>query len=57
LPLPVYTLLSESGEEHAKVFVTECALVDRELRREGEAGSRRAAEQRAAEAVLDALGT
>ena len=55
-PLPVYSLLSESGEEHAKVFVAECALVDRDLRRQGEAGSRRAAEQLAAEAVLDALG-
>ena len=55
-PLPVYSLLSESGEEHAKLFVAECALVDRDLRRTGEAGSRRAAEQLAAEAVLDALG-
>lgn len=55
LPLPVYTLLSESGEDHAKLFRTECALSDPPLRREGEAGSRRAAEQLAAEAVLQAV--
>ncbi|MFZ5638423.1 MAG: ribonuclease III [Pseudomonadota bacterium] len=55
LPLPTYTLLSESGEEHAKIFRAECALGEPPLRREGEAGSRRAAEQIAAEAVLTAL--
>ena len=55
LPLPAYTLLSESGEDHAKLFRTECALSDPPLRREGEAGSRRAAEQLAAEAVLQAV--
>jgi ribonuclease-3 len=55
LPLPTYSLLSESGEDHAKLFRTECALSDPPLRREGEAGSRRAAEQIAAEAVLQAV--
>lgn len=55
LPLPTYTLLSESGEDHAKLFRTECALSDPPLRREGEAGSRRAAEQIAAEAMLQAV--
>jgi ribonuclease-3 len=55
LPLPAYTLLSESGEDHAKLFRTECALSDPPLRREGEAASRRAAEQLAAEAVLQAV--
>lgn len=54
-PLPVYTLLSESGEDHAKIFRAECLLADPPLRGEGEAASRRAAEQLAAEAVLDAL--
>ena len=52
LPLPVYTLLAESGEDHAKVFRTECALSEPAVRCEGEAASRRAAEQFAAEAVL-----
>ncbi len=52
LPLPTYTLLSESGEEHAKLFRTECALASPVLSCEGEGASRRAAEQMAAEAVL-----
>ncbi len=52
LPLPAYTLLAETGEDHAKVFRTECALNEPGVRREGEAASRKAAEQLAAEAVL-----
>ncbi len=55
LPLPTYTLLSESGEEHAKLFRTECALASPAVRCEGEGASRRAAEQVAAETVLKAL--
>ena len=55
-PLPTYTLLSESGEEHAKRFRTECALASPAVRCEGEGTSRRMAEQVAAEAVLAALG-
>jgi ribonuclease III len=55
LPLPTYTLLSESGEDHAKLFRTECALSEPPLRCEGEAGSRRASEQIAAEAVLQVI--
>ena len=54
--LPTYSLLSESGEDHAKVFRAECALADPSIRCEGEGSSRRAAEQAAAEAVLTALG-
>lgn len=52
LALPVYALLAESGEDHAKSFRVECALSEPDVRREGEATSRRAAEQLAAEAVL-----
>jgi ribonuclease III len=52
LALPVYTLLAETGEDHAKSFRVECALSEPDVRREGEAASRRAAEQLAAEAVL-----
>lgn len=55
LPLPVYTLLGESGEDHAKSFRIGCALTEPALAGEGEAGSRRAAEQAAAEAVLARL--
>jgi len=51
-PLPVYEPVSESGDDHAKVFRVRCRLADAELAAEGEGGSRRAAEQAAAEIVL-----
>ena len=54
-PLPVYALLGESGEDHAKSFRVSCTLTDPALVREGEGGSRRAAEQSAAESILQAL--
>ncbi|MDR7193166.1 ribonuclease-3 [Luteimonas terrae] len=53
--LPVYELLSESGEEHAKTFLVRCALHDAGVVAEGQGSSRRAAEQRAAEAVMGLL--
>jgi len=54
-PLPVYSLLSESGDDHAKSFHIACTLADPPLRGEGSGGSRRGAEQVAAEAVLAQL--
>jgi ribonuclease III len=54
-PLPVYSLLSESGDDHAKSFLVACTLVDPPLQGEGSGGSRRGAEQIAAEAVLAQL--
>lgn len=54
-PLPAYSLLAETGEDHAKSFRAECALSEPDVRREGEAPSRRAAEQLAAEAVLQVV--
>lgn len=53
--LPVYELVSESGDDHAKVFRVRCRLSDADLAAEGEGGSRRTAEQAAAEGVLQAL--
>lgn len=53
--LPVYEWVSESGDDHAKVFQVRCRLSDADLAAEGEGGSRRAAEQMAAEGVLQAL--
>jgi ribonuclease III len=55
-PLPVYALLSESGEDHAKTFLITCTLQQPPLVTQGEGGSRRAAEQAAAEAALQTLG-
>lgn len=55
-PLPAYTLEAESGEEHARSFRVRCELPGRpDVSAEGSGGSRRAAEQVAAEAVLGML--
>lgn len=54
-PLPTYDLLSEAGDEHAKVFHVRCTLVEPPLSAPGEGSSRRAAEQAAAGAVLAQL--
>jgi ribonuclease III len=54
-PLPVYELLGESGDEHAKVFRVRCATVEPALAGDGEGSSRRVAEQAAAAAVIEQL--
>lgn len=54
-PLPVYTLLAETGEEHARQFEVSCALTEPVLQSFGIATSRRAAEQLAANDVLALL--
>lgn len=56
-PLPRYVLLEETGEDHAKRFRVRCEVADAALASEGEATSRRAAEQAAAETMLALLGT
>ncbi|MGY0612008.1 MULTISPECIES: ribonuclease III [unclassified Luteimonas] len=54
-PLPTYELLSEGGEEHARIFLVRCQLSDPATDAEGSGSSRRAAEQEAASAVLAQL--
>ena len=54
-PLPVYTLLSASGADHAKTFEVECEIATLQVRASGRGGSRRAAEQAAALAALERL--
>ncbi|MGN6513570.1 MAG: ribonuclease III [Lysobacteraceae bacterium] len=54
-PLPVYALVAEAGEEHARIFRVSCTLESPALATEGEGSSRRAAEQVAAEAALARL--
>ena len=51
-PLPVYALVAEGGDDHARVFRVSCSLAEPALATEGEGSSRRAAEQQAAEAAL-----
>jgi ribonuclease-3 len=56
LALPVYELTGSYGEDHAKVFDVSCSIDEPEsIRVEGRGGSRRAAEQDAAEAILRRL--
>lgn len=54
-PLPAYALVAEEGDEHARRFRVACRLADPVLLTEGEGGSRRAAEQAAAESALAAI--
>ncbi|HEY9400096.1 MAG TPA: ribonuclease III [Luteimonas sp.] len=54
-PLPVYTLLEESGDDHDKRFRVGCTLSEPNITTEGSGTSRRAAEQAAADAALQRI--
>src|SRR5690606_24640766 len=54
-PLPVYALEAETGDEHARRFHVSCTVTDPAMVGQGEGSSRRAAEQAAAEAVLESI--
>ncbi len=56
-PLPVYAVLFEGGEDHARVFRVSCAIGEPAISTEGEGSSRRAAEQQAADAALRIIET
>ena len=53
--LPSYELVSEDGDDHAKLFHVSCTIIDPTLSAEGEGSSRRNAEQAAALGVLEKL--
>ena len=55
LPLPVYAVESVRGEPHMQTFRVSCSIEPLQLRTEGEAGSRRAAEQEAARRALERM--
>ena len=55
--LPVYALVEEHGDDHARIFRVSCRLAEPAITTEGEGSSRRAAEQQAAEAALQAIET
>ena len=55
LPLPVYAVESVRGEPHRQTFRVSCTIPPLEIRTEGEAGSRRAAEQEAAGIALEQI--
>jgi len=53
--LPLYELVLESGDDHAKLFRVGCSIAEPPLNAEGEGTSRRNAEQAAAAALLEQL--
>ncbi|KRG39326.1 ribonuclease 3 [Stenotrophomonas pictorum JCM 9942] len=53
--LPVYELVSETGDDHAKHFHVRCSVADPAVATEGEGTSRRLAEQQAAAAAIEQL--
>lgn len=53
--LPVYELVSETGDDHAKHFRVRCCVADPAVTTEGEGSSRRLAEQQAAAAAIERL--
>jgi ribonuclease-3 len=55
LALPKYSLTATEGEAHAQQFKIACAIDALNIRTEGSGGSRRAAEQMAAERALESL--
>jgi ribonuclease III len=52
LPLPHYSLLATRGEAHAQEFEIECVIPDLGIRSTGVGGSRRMAEQQAAQRAI-----
>jgi len=54
-PLPIYDLLSSEGPEHRPSFKVSCRLADGTESTEGHAASRRAAEQDAADKMLERI--
>jgi ribonuclease III len=55
-PLPLYELIASHGEDHARTFSISCAIAEPSpIAAEASGGSRRAAEQDAAEIVLNQL--
>ena len=55
LPVPKYTLTGTDGEAHAQHFRMACEIDALKIRTEGSGGSRRAAEQMAAQSALERL--
>lgn len=54
-PLPVYTLAAADGQAHQQQFRVLCQVASAHLQTEGQGGSRRAAEQEAAQRALEKL--
>lgn len=55
LAVPMYQVLSTTGDPHNQTFVVECQIAELGLRTRGEGNTRRAAEQQAAGQALERL--
>ncbi len=55
LKVPVYNVIATSGPAHLQHFHVQCEVAERDLRTQGEGTSRRAAEQMAAEHMIEQL--
>ena len=55
LELPVYQVLSETGDAHERLFSVECTILELKISVQAEGRSKRLAEQSAAEKALPAL--
>ncbi|MEO6227576.1 MAG: ribonuclease III [Thermomonas sp.] len=53
--LPLYALVEEAGDDHARIFKVSCTLSESAMITMGEGSSRRAAEQQAAEAAMQEI--
>jgi ribonuclease-3 len=57
LGLPDYEIIETTGAEHRREFQVRCSVADLDLHMTGRGKSRKAAEQAAARALLDVLGS
>ncbi|OOZ42028.1 ribonuclease III [Solemya pervernicosa gill symbiont] len=55
IDLPIYEVISISGKDHNQLFQVSCCLASLNINTKGEGGSRRQAEQQAAEKALDEI--
>ena len=55
MPLPIYTVVETTGEQHQQQFTVECSLSDMAIAEQATAHTRRLAEQKSAELVLRQL--
>lgn len=57
LALPAYEVVATAGSEHKRIFTVSCRVEDLGVQTTGSGSSRRAAEQAAAEAMVEQLGS
>jgi len=55
LPLPAYRIVAIQGQAHEQSFLVECAIPAKQILTQGQGGSRRNAEQQAAQAAYEQL--